>query len=187
MADGINYRDSRPPFRVADDAGITAATTMKALWAPAVSNSPTLLPANYFTVGKILKLTANIKHTAVANTNNITWGFGLGTADAAACHVTTVASAALSSTTTFDYVMQGWATCRSTGTAGTMSLFGFLNPPVGLVASTVATGLSFPSAGVTVVSTLDTTAATTIWFEFQRATTAGDTILATNIILEALN
>src|ERR1051326_8648748 len=136
MADGIYYRDSKPPFRVADDAGITAATTMKGIWAPAVSGSPTLLPANYLTVGKIIKLTANIKHTAVANTNNMTWGMYIGTADAPASHVTTATVAALSSTTVFDYVMQGWLTCRSTGTAGTVSMFGFLNPPVGLVAST---------------------------------------------------
>jgi hypothetical protein len=67
-------------------------------------------------------------------------------------------------------------------------MFGFLNVPVGLVLSTAANGLSFPSAGVTVVSTIDTTVGTNgLFFQASRATAAGDTVVATNIILEALN
>ena len=37
MADGIYYRDTRQPFRIADEASITLATTAKALWAPALT------------------------------------------------------------------------------------------------------------------------------------------------------
>lgn len=191
MADGIYYRDTRPPFATADYGNITLATTMKALWTPAITGTatpnPAALPANYWTAGKTVKLTANLKWTAVANTNAITVGMAYGTADAPAAVVTSAAMAALSSTTVFDVIMQGYATCRTVGNAGTLSMFGFAVIPVGLIASTVATGVPFPSAGVTVVSTIDTTVAGGLFFEAQRATAAGDTVAATNIFCEALN
>lgn len=187
MAGTVNYRDTRPPFAVADYGNVTLATTQKGLWAPAISASPSIIGANEFTVGRTFKLTANIKWTAVANTNAITFGLACGIVDAAGCVVSSASLAALSSTTVFDVVMQGYATCRTAGTAGTISMFGFAVVPVGLIASTVATGVPFPNAGVTVVSTLDTTVANTMFFTGLRAVAAGDTVAATNVILEALN
>jgi len=187
MTDGPFYRDSRPPFPTADYASITLATTMKSLWTPGATN-PTILPANYWYAGKTLKLTANIKWTAVANVNPITFGMAYGATDAPACHVDSASLTALSSTTVFDLIFEGYATCRSTGTAGTLSMFGKVVVPVGLIASTVANGVSFPNAGVTVVSTIDTTLGTAgLFFQALRGTAAGDTIVATNIFLEALN
>src|ERR1043165_6075612 len=98
MADGIYYRDSKPPFAVADYGSVTASTTFKAMWTPTAAGNPCAVPANYMQVGKTLKLTANIKHTAVANTNNIQWGLGWGTADNPGNTVSTAAVANVSST-----------------------------------------------------------------------------------------
>jgi hypothetical protein len=187
MADGIFYRDTRQPFVVSDMTSVTLLTTQLQLWAVG-STSPTILPANYWYVGKTVKLTANLKWTAVANTNAITLGMSCGTVAAPGCIVLSAAMAALSSTTVFDVFMEGYATCRSIGTAGTLSMWGHAVIPVGLIASTVQVGAAWPSAGVTVVSTFDTTIATNcLSFTAARATTAGDTVVATSILLEALN
>jgi hypothetical protein len=184
-ADGIYYRDTRQPFLIADSGtSVTLATTQKTLWATGAT-SPTILPANYWSLGKTLKLTANLKWTAVANTNTLTLGMCYGAADAPACNVVGPAVTPVSGTSTFSVFMQGYATCRSIGTAGTLSLWGIALAPSGLT----ATGnISFPSAGVTVVSTIDTTVATNaLSFQALRATAGADTVVATNIILEALN
>jgi hypothetical protein len=187
MADTPLWRDLRQPFIIADQGPITLLTTQLQLWAVGVT-SPTILPANYWTVGKTVKLTANLKWTAVANTNVITIGMCYGAAAAPGCIVVSSGMAALSSTTVFDVIMEGWATCRSVGSAGTLSMWGMATIPVGLIASTVQTGAAFPSAGVTVVSTIDTTVGTNaLSFTAQRATAAGDTVVATSILMEALN
>jgi len=187
VADGIFYRDLRQPFITADQTGVTLATTQKMLWAVGAS-SPSILPANYWTVGKTVKLTANLKWTAVANANAITLGMAYGAADAPACIVLSSAIVPVSSTSTFSVFMQGYATCRSIGTAGTLSMWGMAIAPTGLVAATVDGLFTWPSAGVTVVSTVDTTVGTNaLSFTAARATAAGDTVVATNILVEALN
>jgi hypothetical protein len=186
-ADGIYYRDRRLPHLVADQTGITMLTTQLQTWAVGAI-SPTILPANYWTVGKSVKLTANLKWTCVANTNNITIGMCYGAAAAPTAIVVSSAMAATSSTTVFDVYIEGYATCRSTGTAGTLSMFGIAHVPVAMIASTVQTGVVFPSAGVTVVSTIDTTVGTNaLSFTAARAVAAGDTVVATDIFFEALN
>lgn len=184
MADGIFYRDTRQPFSVADLTGTTLTTTQKMLWATGAA-SPTILPANYWTLGKTVKLTANIKWTAVANTNALTMGMAYGAADAPAAIVLSSAITPVSSTTTFSVFMQGYATCRSIGTAGTLSMWGVALAPIGLVA---AGNITWPTAGVTVVSTIDTTVGTNaLSFTAARATAGTDTVLATNLLMEALN
>jgi hypothetical protein len=186
-ADGIYYVDRRLPHGTADYGNITMLTTQLQMWAVGAT-SPTILPANYWTVGKSIRLTANIKWTAVANTNNITIGMCYGAAAAPAAIVVSSAMAATSSTTVFDVFIEGYATCRSIGTAGTLSMFGVAHVPVALIASTVQTGVNFPSAGVTVVSTIDTTVGTNaLSFTAARAVAAGDTMAATDIFMEALN
>lgn len=183
-ADGIYYVDRRLPFGVADYGGITLTTAQKCLWAPGATN-PCILPANYWTIGKTLRLTANLKWTAVANTNTITAGMQYGAADAAAANVITQAGTGVSSTTVFNVLAQGYATCRTIGTGGTLSMFGGFLFPSGLI---VAGILNFPVAGVTVVSTIDTTVGTNgLSFQALRGTAAGDTVAATDILLEAMN
>jgi hypothetical protein len=187
MADGIYYRDTRQPFLIADQGAVTLATTMKTLWAVGAA-SPTILPANYWTTGKIVKLTANLKWTAVASVNPITFGMCYGSADAPAVKVNSASLTAVSSTTTFDVFVVGYAVCRLIGTAATLSMFGTVSFPVGLIASTVATTTTFPSDGVTVVSTFDSTASgNALSFQALRGTSGADSIVATNVIMEALN
>jgi len=65
MADGIYYRDLRQPFQIADLGSITLASTQKMMWTPGVT-SPTILPANYWTLGKTVKLTAFLKLVTAA-------------------------------------------------------------------------------------------------------------------------
>jgi len=186
-ADGIYYRDLRTPFVIADLAATTLGTTQKCLW-PVGVPSVTVLPANYWTVGKTVKLTAFLKWTAVASTNAITFGMQFGAADANACNVISDARATVSSTTVFSVFAEGYATCRSTGTAGTLSMFGRVSYPVGLVAAATGPDTNFPIAGVTVVSTTDTSLGTgALSFQALRATSGTDTVLATNIYMEALN
>ncbi len=183
-ADGIYYVDRRLPFAITDYGGITLTTAQKCLWTPGATN-PTILPANYWTLGKTLRLTANLKWTAVANTNAITAGMQYGAADAAAANVITQAGTGVSSTTTFDVIAVGYATCRAVGTSGTLSMWGYYLFPSGLI---VAGIMNMPVAGVTVVSTIDTTVGTNgLSFQALRASVAGDTVLATDILLEAMN
>ena len=67
-------------------------------------------------------------------------------------------------------------------------MFGIAHVPVAMIASTVQTGVVFPSAGVTVVSTIDTTVGTNaLSFTAARAVAACDTVVATDIFFEALN
>jgi len=184
MADGIYYVDRRLPFLVADQGAMTPTTTMKNIWANGAT-SPTILPANYWTVGKTLRLTAHLKLTT-GTAGNSQFAMAYGAADAPACVVATRTSAKIASVGPFDIFMQGFATCRSTGTAGTLSMWGFVYPSLDVFLSTVGP-MPFPNNGSTVVSTIDTTVGTNSLF-FQYLTSAGtDSILATDIILEAMN
>jgi hypothetical protein len=184
MADGIYYVDTRQPFQIADLASITLAATQKCCWTPG-STSPTLVPAGYFTVGKIVRLTANLKITN-GTAANLTFGMCVGVGDAAAVNVSTTARALVASVGPFSCFMQGYAQCRSVGTAGTISLWGLAVYDLAGMLSTAQPNV-FPANGTTVVSTLDTTLATTGVY-FQMSCSAGTTtVVATNVIMEAMN
>ena len=181
MADGIYYRDTRQPFRIADEASITLATTAKALWAPAL----TILPANYWTLGKLVKLTAYLKWTT-GTAGDVVWSMAYGAGDNPAPIVSSVARAKIASVGPFGAFIQGYARCRSIGTAGTLSMFGMVFPDLSVMLSTVQP-IVFPSGGVTVVSTIDTTVGTNA-LTFQASMSAGtDTIVTTELVMEALN
>jgi hypothetical protein len=184
MADGIFYVDTRQPWITADQANVTPTTTFKTVWANGAS-SPTILPANYWTVGKLLRLTANLKLTT-GTAGNSQFGFGYGSADNPTCIVTTATRAKIASVGPFGIFIQGYARCRSIGTTGTLSLWGFVYPDLGAFLSTTDNWV-FPSNGTTVVSTIDTTSAAN-GLTFQYLTSAGtDTITTTDIVLEAMN
>jgi hypothetical protein len=189
MADTNFYRDLHPPI-TADWASVTLTTTMKQLWAVGAT-SPTVLPANYWWPGKTVKITANLKWTRTASAAALTFGMSLGTTAAPACHVATAAIVPVSSTSTFDVFMQGYATCRTVpqpGTAATISMWGMFIAPVGMIAASVGPLATFPSDGVTVVSTFDNTIATNcLSFEALAAAGSTDAVVATNILWEALN
>jgi hypothetical protein len=182
MADGIYYRDLRTPFITADMPAITLAATQKMLWAYA--GSPTQLPANYWTVGKTVKLTALLKVVTAATPGNFTVGMAYGAADAAACNVVSEAIAVAASVTKSMYI-EGYAVCRSVGTSGTLAMWGRATHDVA-----TATGLNFvfPIGGVTVVSTIDTTVGTNhLHFQAMRSGSTAETIAPVALAMEALN
>lgn len=184
MADGLFYVDSRPPFLVADVGAMTPTTTYKNIWTNGAA-SPTILPANFWTVGKLMRLTAYLKLTT-GTAGNSAFSMAYGAADAPAAVVATRTSAKIASIGPFGIFMQGYARCRSIGTAGTLSMFGMVYPSLDCFLSTVLP-MPFPNNGTTVVSTIDTTVGTNSLF-FQYLTSGGtDSIVATEICLEAMN
>lgn len=181
MADGIYYRDTRQPFTLADQSGITLTTTAKALWSPTL----TILPANYWTVGKLVKLTAFIKWSS-GTAGNYTFAMAYGAGDNPGAIVTSVARAYIASVGPFGVFIQGYAQCRSIGTAGTLSMWGMAFPDLGIVLSTAQPSV-FPSNGTTVVSTIDTTVGTNA-LTFQAIASAGThTMTTVGLVMEALN
>lgn len=180
-ADGIYYRDMRQPFIIADTAGPAPTTTNKCLW----TGTFTQLPANYWTVGKTCKLTCAVKLTA-GTAGNWTFGMGYGVHDAPAVIVASTASAKIASVGPFMTVLEGYATCRSTGSAGTISMWGYVVSSLSSMLSTVQP-IVFPNAGGTVVSTVDTTVGTNE-LTFQILSSAGtDASTIVGLVLEALN
>jgi hypothetical protein len=156
--DGLFYRDCAQPFSVVDAASVAPGTTATTLWATGAA-SPTILRANFWYIGRKVKLTAAFKWTS-GTAGNITVGMSYGAASNPACIVNSLAKAAVASVGPFLVYAQGYAECRSIGTAGTLSMWGMFNFPIALMLSTTETNSVFPSAGVTVVSTIDTTVGT---------------------------
>lgn len=185
MADGIYYRDLRQPFITADQTAVAPGTTATTLWAVGVS-SPTILPANYWTVGKTVKLTAYLRWTS-GTAGNITIGMSYGAASNPACIVNSTARAAVASVGPFGVFVEGYATCRSVGTTGTLAMWGHAQFPLGLMLSTVDQNAIFPTAGTTVVSTIDTTVGTNALMIHAIRSAGTDSVVATNILMEALN
>jgi hypothetical protein len=181
-ADGIYYRDLRTPFVIADQSGITLAATQKALWAPALS----IFPANYWGVlGKTVTLTAFTKITA-GTAGNWTFAMAYGSGDAPAPIVTSATRAKVASVGPFQAYWKGYATLRSTGTTGTLSMTGLCIPDLAAMLSTNQPNI-FPQNGTTVVSTIDTTVGTNA-LTFQMSNSAGtDTVVTTNLYVEAMN
>lgn len=185
MADGIYYRDLRQPFTIADLASVTLASTQKCMWLPGVT-SPTILPANYWTVGKLVKLTASLKLVTAATPGNYSFGMCYGAADAPACNVASTARAAVASQT-FGAIIRGYAQCRSTGATGTLSMWGDVAVDLLGMLSTNQPNI-FPPAGVTVVSTIDTTASGNgLYFQMSRSGSTAETVAVTGLVMEALN
>jgi hypothetical protein len=184
MADGIYYNDIRLPFQTADYTGVALTTTMKTLWAVGAT-SPTILPANYWTVGKTVKLEAFFSW-ASGTAGNVNFGMCYGAADAPAANVSHTARAAVASVTGSAYAV-GFATCRSTGTAGTLSMWGTIIYDSTVMLAATGQAASFPAGGVTVVSTIDTTVGTNA-LSFQASRSAGaDTVTAKSVLFTALN
>lgn len=186
MADTPLWRDLRQPFVIADLGAIVPTTTSKMLWTPGAGNPLGNFPANYWTVGKTVKLTAALKWTS-GTAGNITFGMAYGLADNPAVIVNSAVHAAIASVGPFLVLAHGYAVCRSTGTAGTLSMWGMVHFPIDLMLSTIGNDMGFPSAGATVVSTIDTTVGTNGLF-FQCIRSAGtDSVVPVGVCIEALN
>jgi hypothetical protein len=182
MAGGNDYRDMFSPVEVLDQGVITLATTQKALW----TAPKTLLPANFWKVGKTMKLTAAVKMVTDGTAGNYVFGAGAGTGDAPAVIVVGSSQASVTSKT-FLMIFEAWFTCRLLGTAGTLSIWGRAFADLSGVLST-AQPYVFPTTGTTVVSTLDMTLATTaLTFQAQRSGVGVYTATTVGLFLEAMN
>src|SRR2546423_1499359 len=131
MADTPLWRDLRSPYVIADLGNITPTTTQKMLWTPGANNPLGNFPANYWTVGKTVKLSMLAKWTS-GTAGNITFGMVYGAADADPVNVVSAARAAVASVGPFLVYAEGYAICRSTGTAATLSMCGFVHFPIDL-------------------------------------------------------
>src|ERR1700704_572422 len=107
MADTPLWRDLRQPFVIADLGAITPTTTQKMLWTPGAGNPLGNFPANYWTVGKTVKLTAAFKWTS-GTAGNIAFGMAYGAADAAAPNVVSATHAAIASVGPFLVLAHGY-------------------------------------------------------------------------------
>lgn len=183
MAGGNDYRDTAAPIDVLDQAAITLATTQKALWAPA----RTIIPASDWKVSRTWKLTAGIKLVTDGTSGNYVFGAGVGTGDAPAVIVVGPSVAGTVSQTLMA-IMIAYMTVRSIGAAGTVSIWGEIRASVGILTSTLQPYI-FPSAGATVVSTLDMTLNTGAFtFQAQRSGAGVWTATAVGVpLLERLN
>jgi hypothetical protein len=183
MAGGNDYRDMGAAIEILDQGAITLSTTQKALWAA----SKTLIPASDFKVGRTWKLTAGLKLVTDGTAGNYVFGAGIGTGDAPAVIVIGPTVAGTVSQTLMA-VMEAYMTVRALGASGTVSIWGEIRASVGILASTLQPYI-FPSAGGTVVSTLDMTLNTGA-FTFQAQRSGAGVWTATCVgvpLLERLN
>jgi hypothetical protein len=182
MADGVFYRDSRQPFQILDESAITLTTTQKALWPYA----RTLLPSNYWTVGKTIKLTAFGKATTDGTAGNYVFGIGYGATDAPTALAASATFAGVISRTNDTWMAQAYVTCRSTGATGSLMAQGLFTPVITLVLST-AQPINLPAATPAAV-TVDTTVGTnSLVLTLQRSGTGVWTATTTGLYVEALN
>jgi hypothetical protein len=181
MADG--YQNLRQQaVLTADEGAITLATTQKALWLPA----KTLIPTGLWRPGKIFKLSAFGKATTDGTAGNYVFELGLGAGDAPAAFVVGPSVAGTVSQTNVTWAAQGFAECRTFGTAGILRLWGAWNPVVALVASTLGPYLmpNATPADITFDFTVGTNALT---FQCQRSGAGVWAMTTTSIIMEELN
>jgi hypothetical protein len=88
---------------------------------------------------------------------------------------------------TFGALIKGYAQCRSTGTVGTLSMWGEVIVDLAGMLSTAQPNV-FPSGGVTVVSTIDTTATGNgLYFQMNRSGSTAETVQVVGLAMEAMN
>jgi len=185
MADGIYYRDSRQPFVIADQAAVTLLSTDLNLFPKEL----TLFPANYWTVGKTIKLTAWGKMTTAATPGNLVVGIGIGPQLNPPTIVKKSAAKALQATQTDQsWRFEAYCTCRTVGTAGansTMMMYGEFKTTVTTLLSTVNPVL-IPDSANTAVS-FDATIANNLTLIANRSGSTAETMATQGLYVEALN
>jgi hypothetical protein len=182
-ADGLYYRDTRPPFMVADQTAITG--TSEALMWPAAFSS---LVANYMVVGKMLKLTAAGKVTTAASSQgNITLTLRFGTTTSGTSLAASAATALAASKTNITWRLEAYVVCRGVGSSGSLLGWGtFMYDGAGAVFSTTANNpLLFP-ASAPAATTVDTTAASGLVVGCTLGS-ASDSLTTQFLLVEALN
>lgn len=181
MAEG--YRNLRLVSHIlVDEAAVTLATTMKALW-PAAR---TILPATFWYPGKILKISAFGKMTTDGTAGNYVFELGYGSGDAPTPLVAGRTVAGTVSQTNITWNAWAYMECRTIGASGTCRMWGRWEPDVAILASTLSPYLipSATPADVTIDTTVGTNAPT---FQLQRSGAGVWTATTTAIVLEELN
>lgn len=181
-ADGLFYRDLREPHVVVDETAITLSTTMKALWVAA----RTILPSNYWRVGKVVKLTAFGKATTDGTAGNYVFEMAYGSGDAPTPLAAGATVAGTISQTNVTWIAEGYMECRAIGATGTARMWGRWMPAVALLASTLQPYIvpSSAPADITIDTTVGTNAVT---FQLQRSGVGVWTATTTGLLFEALN
>ena len=182
-ADGIYYRDTRQPFVVADQTQITG--TSEALMMPA---SLTSLIANYFTVGKTVKLMIWGKLTTGTTAGNITLTARYGTTTGGTSIAASAATALAASKTNITCCAELWVTCRSTGATGSLIATGrFMTDGAGVIIATAANNPILFPASAPAATTVDTTTAQGIILDMTLSGAATCTWTSQLATFEALN
>lgn len=182
-ADTNDFHDTRMQPIIADETGVTLATTQKALWPYA----RTLLPANYFSkMSKTVHIKAFGKATTDGTAGNYVAGLGYGSSDAPTALAAGATVAGSTSQTNVSWIMDGYFTSRLAGASGTLVGWGLFVAAVALIASTLQP-YTLPSSALAAV-TVDTTVGTNSpVFTLQRSGAGVWTATTQAIIFSALN
>ncbi len=180
MADGIYYRDAKPPFPVGPESAVTLAATDKLLW----PGFKTALPANYLTPGKRLQITAYGTLTTGATPGNLGVELYFGTADAGGTLLASSAALTLvANQTTIPWLVTAWLRCEAVGTSGSVRAWGQMEVGTAVIAA----GQAFIPASAPAAVTVDTTAASGFNVQFKRSGSTAESATTQDVQFEALN
>lgn len=164
---------------VVDQAAITLSTTMLALWPVAV----TIRPAQFWHVGRMIKMTAFGKATTDGTAGNYVFEIGYGTGNAPAALVAGRTVAGTVSQTNVTWMAIGHIECRAIGASGVLRMWGWWAPDVALLASTLQP-YNMPSATPADITVDLTTATMAPTFQCQRSGAGVWTMTTTNLVME---
>jgi hypothetical protein len=185
MADGIFYRDMRMPHLVADDGSVSLSTTSLLIH----SMQYTSLPANYFTVGKKLKLSLFGRFTTAATPGNLTVELRFGTTSNAGTILATSAAVALTaSKTNISWYGEWNIHCRAVGASGSLFAWGqtYFEPSSAIITTSTNNPLIQPITAPAAVA-VDTTAASGLNVQMKRSGSTAETVQVHDLMFEALN
>lgn len=182
--DGAYYHDSRGPFRVAAETAVVLAATDKLTY-PGFLTS---LPANYFTPGKMNRLTVYGTITTVLTPGNIGVELYYGTTDAGGTLLASSAALALvASQTTIPFEIVAYVQCRVAGIAGVGSLFAWAEAKFGTAVIASPNDHFFIPASAPAAVAVDTTAASGFNVQIKRSGSTAESVTVQHVIFEALN
>lgn len=156
-ADGNFFVDSRTPFMTADQTQITG-TGEALLWPLQYS----MLPADYFWIGKMVYFMASGKMSSASSTpGNLTLTMRYGTTTGGTAIATSAATAFATSKSNINFIVEGWVVCRGVGTSGSVAATGrfMFDGAGGLFSTTSQNPLLFPATSPGAGVTIDTTTA----------------------------
>ena len=166
---GVINSSSGCIFTQTSTQSITNTTTETTMLGSGIGTKT--LPTNFFTPGKTVRIT--IKGYYSRASSNVTLKLKLG--------ATTLATSPTQNPgtgTNLTWFQEMDITCRTTGATGTVMAQGYVDPEVGAIIGMVNT----------TTTTIDTTASQTIDVTLQwSGTGAGNSVNATNVIIEVLN